>query len=101
MLYEVYSKKDQDNFLKGLAEFDEEAKKSCGDRFIDCGPKVQMSFVKKQHDAAFVKPVEGMSTAWWGSGGSAEKPFILKVKELTLSKVLSILNDQPASHHVC
>jgi gluconate 2-dehydrogenase gamma chain len=84
MLHEVYPKKDQDSFLKGLAEFDAEAKKTCGDRFIDCGPAEQVAFVKKQHDAAFVKPVQGISTAWWGSGGGSEKPFILKVKELTL-----------------
>ncbi len=97
MLNEVYSKKDQDGFLKGLAEFDEEVKRSCGDHFIDCGPEEQAAFVKKQHDAAFVKPVEGMSTAWWGSGGGAEKPFILKVKELTL---LGFFTSEPGATQV-
>ncbi len=97
MLHEVYTKKDQDSFLKGLKEFDEEAKKSCGDHFIDCEPKAQASFVKKQHDAAFAKPVEGMSTAWWGSGGGAEKPFILKVKELTL---LGFFSSEPGATQV-
>ncbi len=84
MLHEVYSKKDQDSFLKGLAEFDAEAKKTSGDSFNDLDPEKQTAFVKKLHDAAFEKPVEGQSTAWWGSGKGAEKPFILKVKELTL-----------------
>ena len=84
MLHEVYSKKDQDEFLKGLAEFDAEAKKATGDSFIDLDPGQQAAFLKKQHDAIFAKPVEGLSTAWWDANKGTEMPFILKIKELTL-----------------
>lgn len=84
MLHEVYPKKDQDIFLKGLADFEEAAKKEEGDVFIDLNPDKQADFVKKQHDQALSKPVEGLSSAWWGSNPAGEKPFILRMKELTL-----------------
>jgi gluconate 2-dehydrogenase gamma chain len=84
MLNEVYGKNDQESFMKGLEEFDKEAKKTTGDRFINLESEKQTAFVRKIHDAAFEKPVEGISTAWWNAGGKSEKPFVLKVKELTL-----------------
>jgi hypothetical protein len=83
MLKEVYPKEDQEKFLNGLAEFEEDAQKSFGDSFDECKEEDRMTLVKRHHDAALTKPSSSATEGWWGSG-SAEKPFIIKVKELTL-----------------
>ena len=84
MLKEVYAKEAQDEFLKGLAEFDADAQKTYGESFAGCDPEQRTALVKKHHDAAFAGKVEGGSSGWWNAGGGGDKPFILKVKELTL-----------------
>ena len=70
MMKDVYSKEDQEKFLAGLKEFDEGAKSEYGDPFIALSDEQQSAYVKKVHDEAIA------------TGG--ERPFILKVKELTL-----------------
>jgi len=70
MMKDVYSKADQDKFQAGLKEFDEGAKSEYGDPFIELTDEQRSAYVKKVHDEAIRK------------GG--ERPFILKVKELTL-----------------
>jgi gluconate 2-dehydrogenase gamma chain len=84
LIKEVYSKEDKEAFLKGLTEFDEDAKKTYGDRFAECTPEQQKEFVKKHHDAAYATKVEGASGSFWDAAKKNERPFILKVKELTL-----------------
>ncbi len=84
MLKEVYSKEYQESFIKGLTEFDEDAKKEYGDSFNDCDAEQQAAIVKKQHSKAFEGKVEGGSQGWWNTGGGNDRPFILKVKELTI-----------------
>ena len=84
MIREVYTKEQQESFLKGLAEFDAEAKKEYNDSFIACSAEQRVAFTKKQHDATFAKGVEGGSAGWWNTKGGGDKPFILKVKELTI-----------------
>ncbi|HOX83995.1 MAG TPA: gluconate 2-dehydrogenase subunit 3 family protein [Chryseolinea sp.] len=71
LLKECYSKEDQDEFLAGLTAFDEEAKKSHGDAFNDLSAEKQAEFVKNIHDEAI-------------KAKSEKRPFILKVKELTM-----------------
>ncbi|MBS1976252.1 MAG: gluconate 2-dehydrogenase subunit 3 family protein [Bacteroidetes bacterium] len=70
LVKECYSKEDQDRFLAGLKEFDEGA-----DDFMDLDHDKQVAYVKKVHDEAL---------AAMKSGASKERPFILKMKELTL-----------------
>jgi len=96
MLKEVYPKQDQDAFIKGLVEFDEDAKKAFGDSFVDCKPADQVAHVKKHHDAALAGSDVNVSSGWWNSG-SGEMPFILKVKELT---ILGFFTSEPGATKV-
>jgi gluconate 2-dehydrogenase gamma chain len=83
MLFEVFPKEDQDKFLKDLTEFDDDAKKIYAENFISCKPEEQVAHFKKHHDAALTGSDKNSSWGWWSSKGG-DKPFILKVKELTL-----------------
>ncbi len=94
MLKSVYSKDDQDKFLKGLAGFDDDSKKTFGSRFVDCSEADRVSMVTKHHDAASVKTADGRS--FWSAPGQ-EKPLILKVKELTL---LGFFTSEPGATQV-
>jgi len=110
MLKEVYSKEDQDNFLKAMADFDADARTMFNDAFIDCTPEQQKELVKKHHDAAFAGNVGGASGNWWDAANKAERPFILSVKELVLlgfftseagaTQVLQY-NQVPGPYHGC
>lgn len=73
MLKDVYKKEDQDRFLSGLQEFDDEAHKIYNDSFLDLVPDEQQELVKRVHDEA-VK----------ADGQGRPRPFILMVKELTM-----------------
>jgi gluconate 2-dehydrogenase gamma chain len=84
LLMEVYSKEDQEKFIAGMIEMDEDAKRIYGDRFNDCAPEQQKELVKKYHDAAYASKVDGASGSFWDAAKKNERPFILKVKELTL-----------------
>ncbi len=96
MLKEVYHKEDQDSFLKGLTEFDEDAKKTYGDSFAECKPENRVAHVKKYHDAALANFDKGLSGGWWGAA-AGEKPFILKAKELT---ILGFFTSEPGATKV-
>jgi hypothetical protein len=84
LIFETYSKEDKEKFLTDLIAFDAESKKVNGDSFNDLSEAKQKTFVKTQHEAAFNNPVDGSSGAWWDNSTKKEKPFILKIKELTL-----------------
>jgi gluconate 2-dehydrogenase gamma chain len=75
MLKDVYSKEDQDRFLSGLTEFDENAKKETGDSFIEMDADDQVAYVTRIHK-------EGVEKV--RSAPADPKPFIMMVKELTL-----------------
>lgn len=75
MLKDVYSKEDQERFLNGLKEFDDNAKKETGDSFIEMAADDQVAYVTKVHKAG----VEQIRSA-----PTDPKPFIMMVKELTL-----------------
>jgi len=83
MIFEVYPADAKENFMKGLAAFNEDAKKEYGDDFAECTVEQKNAFVKKQHDALAGNKTDG-SQAWYKSGGRAAKPFIIDIKELTL-----------------
>lgn len=76
MLNEVFSKEDQEAFLSGLQEFNEEAKKEYGEEFNDLDDEDQAAFVKKLHDAAI--------NAESDTDETPKRPFVLHMKELTL-----------------
>ncbi len=76
MLNEVYSVEDQKRFTDGLLAFDEEAKKTYGDTFVDLDAEQQKEFVKKTHDAAI--------EAERNTNPAPPRPFILSMKELTM-----------------
>jgi len=97
MLNEVYEKSDQDSFLEGLAAFEEDAKKTHGNAFFDCKPEDQVALFRKHHDEALAAAKGGGSTGWWNAGAAADKPFVLKVKELTL---LGFFTSEPGATQV-
>jgi gluconate 2-dehydrogenase gamma chain len=84
MLKEVYLEKEQESFIQGLIGFDEEAKKSKGDNFINLDAEEQVAFVKEQQAKALEGSAGSGSQGWWNTGGGNDRPFILKVKELTI-----------------
>jgi gluconate 2-dehydrogenase gamma chain len=84
MLKAIYSKDQQEKFIKGLTEFDEDAKQTYGDSFVDLDHEEQIAFVKKHHDNALARSTDSGAKGWWNAGSAEEKPFILKVKELTI-----------------
>lgn len=84
LLKAVYTKEEQEKFVQGLAEFDKDAKQTHGDPFISLDRDTQVAFVKKHHDNAIGTSASAGATGWWNAGSAEEKPFILKVKELTI-----------------
>lgn len=52
LVKDCYKKEEQDAFLAGLKEFDDEAKSSMGDRFLDLDPAKQTEYVVKVHAKA-------------------------------------------------
>lgn len=97
MLKEVYSKEEQDKFISGLLEFEAEARKEYGDSFISCKREDQIGLFKKHHDAAVSALGTGGPTGWWNTASGADKPFVLKVKELTL---LGFFTSEPGATQV-
>jgi hypothetical protein len=85
MLKEVYNKSQKENFLKGLSTFDDEAKKTYGNNFVNCTLEEKKSFFKKAHDELLSKSKGNDGWAWWRYGGKEGKPFIIEMKELTIT----------------
>jgi len=84
LIGEIYSPEEQEKFRKGLAEVNEEARKTYGEAFLDCTPQQQTDFIKKLNTQALEGSVKGAAQGWWNAGSAQERPFILKIKELTL-----------------
>jgi hypothetical protein len=97
MLHEVYAKRDQDSFLEGLTAFDADAQESYGETFGECKPEEQLALFKKHHDAAIASAGSGGPTGWWNTKQGADKPFVLKLKELTL---LGFFTSEPGATEV-
>ncbi len=88
MLKDVYPQKDKDRFMKGLAEFEDDAKKTYGDSFALCEPEQQLELVKRYHDVA-IAGVKDKTIK--------ERPFILMTKELTM---LGFFTSEPGATQV-
>src|SRR5688572_8262468 len=81
MLKEVYPKESQETFLKNLAAFDEGARKTYGNSFLDCGDEEKIAYFKRVHDDALQNSSNALSSGWWNAGVNNSKPFILELKE--------------------
>jgi len=75
LVKDCYKEEDQKKFLEGLSEFDQNATKAFGKRFIEGSPEEQLGYLKKVHDEAVNAKKADPKTP---------QPFILKLKELTL-----------------
>lgn len=101
LVKDCYKEEDQNKFLDGLAQFDETAKKELGDSFIKNSAEKQLEYVKKVHN-------EAVNAA--KSDPTTPRPFILKLKELTMlgyfvsepgaTKVLQYIA-VPGAYHGC
>jgi hypothetical protein len=97
MVKEVYSKEQQEKFLKDLTAFDEEANKTYGSNFGLCKHEDQLAYVKKKHDEAIGSVGKAGAEGWWNSGNGNEMPFIIKVKELT---IIGFFTSEPGATEV-
>ena len=88
LIKECFKKEDQDSFLAGLKTFDDDAKAAYGSTFLELDAAKQQEHVKKIHDAA----VDAVK-----KGGLKERPFILRVKELT---VVGFFTSEPGATQV-
>lgn len=80
---EVYNKVDQENFIKALIDFNNNPIEKYFRTFGECTPDVQQNIMHTEHSHA-IAGAQGNSEGWWNSGNGAERPFILRVKELTI-----------------
>jgi gluconate 2-dehydrogenase gamma chain len=80
MLKDVYPTEDQQRFLSGLQEIDDEASKTKGKTFVALDAKDQEALVRKHHDAAMNSEREARAT----SKPHLKRPFVLMTKELTM-----------------
>ena len=87
---DCYKKEDQDNFLKGLEDFDKGAKDAHGDTFLDLSPEKQVEYVTKVHNDA-------LTAAKDEANKDKARPFILIVKELT---VVGFFTSEPGATQV-
>jgi gluconate 2-dehydrogenase gamma chain len=98
LLKTTYSKEEQEKFLKSLAKFDEEAKKTYGDIFGLLKKEDQLAFVKKKHDQALSEEGAKRAPGFRSYAGKKnENPFVLTIKELTL---LGFFTSEPGATQV-
>jgi gluconate 2-dehydrogenase gamma chain len=79
---EIYSQQDQEKFLSDLNAFNTGAQAQFKKDFGACTPDEQKQYAKAVHTEA-TKNVGSASEGWWNTA-KVERPFILKMKELTL-----------------
>ena len=84
LIGEVYTKDERDTFLKGLNDFNSDARSNYGDDFFRCSLEQRIELFKRHHDKAIATSAGGGPTGWWNAGSAVEKPWILIMKELTL-----------------
>jgi hypothetical protein len=105
MLEDVYTPKDREHYLTGLADFNTAAHSEQGKEFLALEPTHQVALVRRFHDAAVIE--EQRPTR---RGEDSQRPFILMTKELTLlgfftseagaTQVLQYVA-VPGSYHAC
>jgi hypothetical protein len=97
MLKEIYPKESQEAFIENLNAFDDDARKTYGDAFVDCKTEDKMAFFKKQHDEVIKTANINTSTGFWNAAVKNSKPFLLELKELTL---LGFFTSEPGATKV-
>ena len=105
MLKDVYTQKDRDRYLAGLAAFDAAAQSKHAGKFVALESAQQVALVREFHDAAVVEE-RRLDRAH----ARSQRPFILMTKELTLlgfftsqagaTQVLQYVA-VPGSYHAC
>jgi hypothetical protein len=93
----VYSTEDQARFTNNLNAFNEDAKKTYGNYFVECSDEEKSAHFKKHHDETFKNMAGGYSAAWWNAGSHNSKPFMVELKELTL---LGFFTSEPGATDV-
>lgn len=90
LVRDCYKKEDQENFLKGLDEFDKGAKEAYGDAFLDLDAEQQVEYVTKVHEKmiAETKDVDMRDKP---------RPFMHVMKELT---VVGFFTSEPGATQV-
>lgn len=106
MLKDVYTQKDRERYLAGVAEFDAAAQGEQGRKFVELESPQQVALVRKFHDAA----VGEERRLHHPHHADLQRPFILMTKELTLlgfftsqvgaTQVLQYVA-VPGSYHAC
>ncbi len=84
LIANVYTKEQQNKFMADLIAFDDDVKSTLGKSFVACSAEEQVQHFEKHHTKAFSDATGGGPTGWWNAGSGGDKPFVLKVKELTL-----------------
>jgi hypothetical protein len=79
ILRDAYPKHDQERYLTGLGQFDDQARKVHGKAFVEIEPQQQTALVREFHDAAINAAREEELAP-----RRDERPFILMTKELTM-----------------
>jgi gluconate 2-dehydrogenase gamma chain len=105
MLADVYTQKDREHYLAGLADFDAAAHTEQGKEFVALEPTHQVTLVRRFHDAAVIEEQRPDRLR-----EDLPRPFILMTKELTLlgfftsqagaTQVLQYVA-VPGSYHAC
>jgi gluconate 2-dehydrogenase gamma chain len=105
MLEEVYTQKNREHYLTGLADFDAAAHTEQGKEFLALEPPQQVALVRRFHDAAVIEEQRPARPR-----EDVQRPFILMTKELTLlgfftsqagaTQVLQYIA-VPGSYHAC
>lgn len=79
MLKDVYPKDDQDRFLAGLQDFDDEAQRLHDEPFLKLSSEERFELVSRLHGSAAAEERESSLPP-----ARLERPFILMMRELTL-----------------
>ena len=105
MLKDVYTRKDRERYLAGVAEFDAAAQGEHGKKFVALEAPQQVALVRKFHDAAVIEERRPHDRH-----AHLQRPFILMTKELTLlgfftsevgaTQILQYVA-VPGSYHAC
>jgi len=105
MLADVYTQKDRERYLAGLAVFDAAALAEHGKEFLALEPTHQVALVRRFHDPAVIEDQRPARRR-----EDIQRPFILMTKELTLlgfftseagaTQVLQYIA-VPGSYHAC
>ena len=97
LIGEVYSPEEQNKFREGLAEINGEASMAYGHAFLDCTHALRKELIMNLNSKALEGSVKGAAQGWWNAGSAQERPFILKIKELTL---LGFFTSEPGATQV-